>query len=56
MKKSDFINLLTNLEDYSEIDVSLSADLIQNTIIESLKRETELKSEASDHLGKGQKI
>ena len=28
MKKSDFISLLSkNLEDYSEMDVSLSADL-----------------------------
>ena len=39
MKRSDFINLLTkNLEDYSEMDVNLSADLIQKTIIESLKK------------------
>ena len=44
MKKSDFINLLTNnLEDYSEIDVSLSADLIQNTIIESLKKRNRIE-------------
>ena len=39
MKKSDFINSLSkNLEDYSEIDISLSANLIQNAIIESLKK------------------
>ena len=39
MKKSDFISLLSkNLQDYSEIDVSLSADLIQKAIIESLKK------------------
>ena len=39
MKKSDFINLLSDsLNDYSEIDVSLSADLIQKTISESLKK------------------
>ena len=39
MKKSDFINSLSkNLEDYSEIDISLSANLIQNAILESLKK------------------
>ena len=39
MKKSDFISLLSeNLHDYNEIDVSLSADLIQKVIIESLKK------------------
>ena len=39
MKKSDFIYLLSkNLKDYSDIDVSLSADLIQKAIIESLKQ------------------
>ena len=39
MKKSDFIHLLNkNLEDYSELDVDLSADLIQKAIIESLKK------------------
>jgi integration host factor subunit beta len=39
MKKSDFISLLSkNLQDYNEIDVSLSADLIQKAIIESLKK------------------
>ena len=38
MKKSDFIYLLSKkLKDYSETDVSLSADLIQKAIIESLK-------------------
>ena len=50
MKKSDFISLLSkNLEDYSEIDINLSADLIQKAIIESLKKEIELKLEALDH-------
>ena len=39
MKKSDFIySLSKNLEDYSEVDISLSANLIQNAIIESLKK------------------
>ena len=39
MKKSDFIiSLSKNLGDYNEIDVSLSADIIQNAIIEALKK------------------
>ena len=39
MKKSDFIySLSKNLEDYSEMDISLSANLIQNAITESLKK------------------
>tara|TARA_B100001287_G_scaffold259018_1_gene245859 strand:- start:599 stop:874 length:276 start_codon:yes stop_codon:yes gene_type:complete len=39
MKKSDFISILSkNLEDYTEIDINLSADLIQKTIIETLKK------------------
>ena len=39
MRKSDFIFLLSeNLQDYNELDVSLSADLIQKIIIESLKK------------------
>ena len=39
MKKSDLIYLLSkNLEDYSEMDISLSADLIQNAIKNSLKK------------------
>ena len=39
MRKSDFISLLSkNLQDYNEIDVSLSADLIQKVITESLKK------------------
>lgn len=38
MKKSDFITLLSRkLENYNEMDISLSADLIQNSIIEALK-------------------
>ena len=44
MKKSDLISLLSkNLEDYNEIDLNLSADLIQKSIIESLKKEIGLK-------------
>jgi|TARA_B100001939_G_scaffold86763_1_gene74299 integration host factor subunit beta len=39
MKKSDFIFLLSkNLKDYNEIDINLSADLIQKVIIESLRK------------------
>ena len=39
MRKSDFIFLLSeHLQDYNELDVSLSADLIQKIIIESLKK------------------
>ena len=39
MKKSDFISLLSrNLKDYNEIDINLSAELIQKTIVESLKK------------------
>tara|TARA_B100000886_G_C20360682_1_gene465052 strand:+ start:237 stop:512 length:276 start_codon:yes stop_codon:yes gene_type:complete len=39
MKKSDFISLLSKkLDDYSELDIKLSADLIQRVIIESLKK------------------
>ena len=39
MKKSDFIFLLSrNLNDYNDIDVNISADLIQNLIIESLRK------------------
>ena len=39
MKKSDFISLLSkNLENYSEIDINLSADLIQKSIVETLKK------------------
>ena len=39
MKKSDFISYLNkNLENYNEIDVNLSADLIQKVIVESLKK------------------
>ena len=40
MKKSDFISKLSeNLQDYNEMDVRLSADLIQKVIIDSLKKE-----------------
>jgi len=39
MKKSDFISLLSkNLENYNEIDINLSADLIQKSIVETLKK------------------
>lgn len=39
MKKSDLIYLLSkHLEDYNEIDINLSADLIQKSIVESLKK------------------
>ena len=39
MKKSDFISLLSkNLEDYNELDVNFSVDLIQKSIAETLKK------------------
>ena len=39
MKKSVFINLLSeNLSEYNEIDISLSAEIIQKAIVESLKK------------------
>ena len=39
MRKSDFISFLSkNLEDYTEIDINLSADLIQKSIVETLKK------------------
>ena len=39
MKKSEFISLLSKkLENYSDTDIILSSDLIQKTIIESLKK------------------
>tara|TARA_B100002019_G_scaffold173204_1_gene149697 strand:- start:9076 stop:9351 length:276 start_codon:yes stop_codon:yes gene_type:complete len=39
MKKSDFISLLSrNLNEYNEIDINLSADLIQKVIVESLRQ------------------
>tara|TARA_B100001287_G_C22402768_1_gene398667 strand:+ start:200 stop:475 length:276 start_codon:yes stop_codon:yes gene_type:complete len=38
MKKSDFISLLSqNLVEYNEIDINLSAGLIQKAIVESLR-------------------
>ncbi len=44
MKKSDFISLLSkNLENYNEIDISLSADLIQKAIIESLRNRSRVE-------------
>ena len=52
MKKSDFIiSLAKNLDDYNEIDVSLSADIIQNAIIEALKK----KKRASNYPDKNRK-
>ena len=39
MKRSDFIGQLSlKLSNYSEIDISISADLIQKAIIDSLKK------------------
>tara|TARA_B100000035_G_scaffold38470_1_gene28985 strand:+ start:1654 stop:1929 length:276 start_codon:yes stop_codon:yes gene_type:complete len=39
MKKSDFIFLLSkNLKDYNEVDINLSAELIQKVIVKSLKK------------------
>ena len=44
MKKSDFISLLCkNLDEYSEMDVNLSAELIQKAIIESLKNRNRIE-------------
>ena len=44
MKKSDFIYLLSKkLEDYNELDVSLSVNLIRKTIIESLKKRNRIE-------------
>ena len=44
MKKSDFIySLSKNLEDYSEMDISLSVDVIQNAIIKSLKKRNRIE-------------
>ena len=44
MKKSDFIYPLSkNLEDYTEMDISLSANLIQNAIVNSLKKRNRIE-------------
>ena len=44
MKKSEFVNSLSkNLEDYSDMDISISADLIQKAIIESLKKRNRIE-------------
>ena len=44
MKKSDLIFLLSkNLEDYNEIDINLSADLIQKVIVESLRKRNRIE-------------
>ena len=44
MKKSDFISILSkSLDDYNELDIILSADLIQKTIIESLKKRNRIE-------------
>ena len=39
MKKSVFLNLLSeNLSEYNEIDIFLSAEIIQKVIVDSLKK------------------
>jgi integration host factor subunit beta len=44
MKKSDFISLLSrNLNNYNEIDINLSADLIQKVIVESLRQRSRVE-------------
>ena len=44
MKKSDFISLLSkNLEDYNEIDINLSVDIIQKSIVETLKNRSRVE-------------
>ena len=44
MKKSDFIFLLSkNLKDYNDMDVILSANLIQKAIIDSLKKRNRIE-------------
>ena len=44
MKKSDFISKLSeNLQDYNEMDVRLSADLIQKVITESLRNRSRVE-------------
>jgi integration host factor subunit beta len=44
MKKSDFISSLSkNLENYNEIDITLSADLIQKVIIKSLRNRSRVE-------------
>ena len=50
MKKSDLIFLLNkNLEDYNEIDINLSADLIQKVIVESLKKRNRIEIRGNLH-------
>ncbi len=44
MKKSDFINQLhKNLDDFNELDVNLSANIIQKAITESLKKRNRIE-------------
>ena len=44
MKRSDLIFLLSrSLEDYNEIDINLSADLIQKVIVESLRKRNRIE-------------
>lgn len=44
MKKSDFVSQLSkHLPDYNEIDISLSADLIQKVISNSLKNRNRIE-------------
>jgi len=44
MKRSDLIFLLSrSLEDYNELDINLSADLIQKVIVESLRKRNRIE-------------
>tara|TARA_B100000161_G_scaffold244002_1_gene198025 strand:+ start:145 stop:420 length:276 start_codon:yes stop_codon:yes gene_type:complete len=44
MKKSDFINQLhKNLDDFNELDINLSANIIQKAITESLKKRNRIE-------------
>ena len=44
MKKSDFIyQLRKNLDDFNELDINLSANIIQRVITESLKKRNRIE-------------
>ena len=44
MKKSDFIyQLRKNLDDFNELDINLSANIIQKAITESLKKRNRIE-------------
>lgn len=44
MKKSDFIyQLRKNLDDFNELDINLSANIIQRAITESLKKRNRIE-------------